>query len=214
MKGIKAALPISIALLTACTTPGIKKSLPSTPLIPIKPSGVKSSSMSQLPITKGTKPAHAVSSWNITGALAARNKQKSWTASLNWSQQGANQYHIHLSGPIGGGTLLIDKQGNQVTYRDDAKVYTSNSAEKLLLAHTGIRLPVNNLYYWVRGIPAPGAVQSEQRMGNVLSQLRQNGYTISYGEYTNINGIALPSKIRLEGNGVFMKLVIKQWRIA
>lgn len=154
------------------------------------------------------------SSWDLSGAMAARSKNKAWTASINWLQRGAGTYQIRLFGPLGSGAILIEKKGSLITFRDGPKSSSSTNAEALLSQQTGIRLPVNNLYYWVRGIPAPGAVQSVKRDGsNRLQVLKQAGYTIEYLGYANIGASALPSQIRLQGNGVFIKLAIKRWKI-
>lgn len=178
------------------------------------------SSLTQKISPTGTKVAQArgngasVSSWDLSGAMAARSQRKSWTASINWTQHGAFAYQIRLFGPIGSGTVLIQKQGGVVTYKDGPKIASSANADKLLLEKTGVRLPVSSLYYWVRGLPAPGSVKSETRdNAGRLSVLRQSGYTIEFNEYMAVSSTVLPSRIKLQGNGVVIKLVIKRWRI-
>lgn len=156
----------------------------------------------------------AVSSWEISGAMAAKNQNKAWSASLNWKQQGLNQYQIRLFGPLGSGTVMIEKKGNVITYQDGPKKVSSGNPDELLYQQTGIRLPVSNLYYWVRGLTAPGSIQSvKYDQYNHLSTLKQAGYTINYTRYTSVNGIDLPSKINLFGHGVTIKVVIKKWRV-
>lgn len=167
------------------------------------------------PQTKGKTASVSpskITTFNLSGAIAARNKNKGWSASINWAQQGVNHYQIRLMGPLGGGTVLVNRQGGVVTYKEGAKSYSSSNADELLQKHTGIRLPVNSLYYWVRGLPAPGNVVSKQQDPyNHLSQLQQGGYTINYERYTSVNGTDLPSLIRLQGQGTTIKLVIKHW---
>jgi len=164
--------------------------------------------------TAAAGKAARVSSWDISGAMAAKSKNKAWSASINWLQQGAGAYQIRLFGPLGSGTVMIQKSGGKVTFRDGPKSASSGNADQLLMQQTGVRLPVANLYYWVRGIPAPGAVQSMQKdKGQHIQVLRQAGYTIEYTGYTRIANIDLPSQIRLQGNGVFIKLVIKRWKL-
>lgn len=166
------------------------------------------------PHPASTESTAALSSWELSGALAARNQKRGWTAVLNWLQQGPNQYQIRLMGPLGGGSVIIEKHGNRVTFRDGGKKISSNNADELLQKKTGVRLPVKNLYYWVRGLPAPGATQSIQRDANhYLTGFNQAGYSIAYSAYTSVSGMTLPSKIRLQGHGVLIKLVIKHWRI-
>lgn len=166
------------------------------------------------PVAERERETAQISSWELSGAMAAKSQNKAWSASLNWLQKGINNYQMRLFGPLGSGTVLIEKRGNTVTYRDGPKTASSRDASQLLLQQTGIRLPVNNLYYWVRGIPAPGAVQGVKRdRYNHLSELKQAGYTITYSSYTSVKGKDLPAKISLQGHGVSIKLVIKRWKI-
>lgn len=174
------------------------------------PNSTKQSSKS----LAGGAAANSISSWQLSGAMAARNKNKGWSASLHWIQNGAGQYQIRLSGPVGSGTVLVTKKGGVVTYRDGPKTVTSSNADELLRKQSGVHLPVSSLYYWVRGLPAPGAIQGEQRdQAKRLTVLRQGGYHIEYSQYTAVGKYILPSHIKLQGNGVFIKLAIKHWQI-
>lgn len=158
--------------------------------------------------------ASKITSWDISGALAARSSGKGWSASLNWTQRGAGAYQFRLSGPIGSGTILITKSGGVVTLRDGKKSTSSSNAQSLLKQQTGVSLPVPNLYYWARGIPAPGAVSDKKYdESGRLRVLQQAGYTIEYQQYASVGKAVLPTSIRLQGNGVFMKLIIKNWRV-
>lgn len=160
------------------------------------------------------KETKQVSSWELSGAIAAKNKNKGWTASINWLQKGPQNYQIRLFGPLGSGTVIIDKKGGQVTYKDGPKTIRSSNANTLLAEQTGIRLPVDNLYYWARGMEAPGGVQSKKydNYGH-LKQLRQDGYTINFLSYTSVKGKDLPSKVQLTGHDIFIKLIVKRWVI-
>lgn len=199
MNAIKRLTILSFCLLTACAPPRPAEQLPENKVIPLE---------------KRKAETATVSSWEIHGAMAAKNKSKGWSATMNWVQNGPGSYQIRLMGPLGGGTVLIDRKGSTITFKDGPKTTTSTNADELLLKQTGIRLPVNNLYYWVRGLPAPGGIQSEKHdKYNHLTQLRQSGYTIEFTKYTSVKGIDLPSMIRLEGNGVMVKVVIKNWTV-
>ena len=199
MNTLKLLCIFSVFFVTSCAPPKLAPELP----VENTPSPGKTKIQSS-----------TISSWEISGAIAAHNKRKGWTASLNWLQQGANQYQIHLFGPLGGGTIIIENNGGVITYTDGPKKITSRNADELLQKQTGIRLPVHDLYYWVRGIPAPGTVQSSQYDPSAhLVSLTQAGYTINYTNYMSVNSIDLPSKIQLQGHDVIIKLVIKRWKI-
>jgi outer membrane lipoprotein LolB len=191
---------LSFCALTACTTTQKPAEAPAQNKV--------------IPVAQRQAKTNMVSSFEIQGAMAAKSNKKGWSASLNWVQTGANNYQIRLLGPIGSGTVLINRQGGVVTFQDGAKKSTSNNADELLAQQTGIRLPVNHLYYWVRGLPAPGGNPSTHYdQFNHLVQLQQSGYSINFTRYTSVNGVDLPSMIHLQGNGVMVKVVIKQWKI-
>ncbi|MDF1677838.1 MAG: lipoprotein insertase outer membrane protein LolB [Legionellaceae bacterium] len=165
-------------------------------------------------VAKRVQAAKHLSSWTITGALAAKSKRKTWTASMNWKQQGLNRYRLHLFGPLGGGSVLVEKNGRLVTYQDGPKRVTTTNISQLFYKETGIRVPLHNLYYWVRGVQAPGATQSEEydATGH-LKVLKQGGYTIRYDSYQTVKNFDLPTKIRIAGPGGQLKLIIKDWKI-
>lgn len=197
MNNVQRLLIVSTCALTACAPPKPAEELPVNKVIPLE--------------TRKAETAK-VSAWHISGGIAAKNKSKGFTATINWAQSGPSAYQIRLVGPLGGGSVIINRSGGNVTYQDGPKKFSSSSAEELLMKHTGVRLPVNSLYYWIRGLPAPGPVQSEQHdKYNHLTQLRQSGYTVDFTKFTSVRGIDLPSMVRLEGNGVMVKVVIKSW---
>lgn len=199
MNSKKTLALVSFCLLTACAPPKPAEELPVNKVIPIE---------------KRKAETATVSSWEINGALAAKSKSKGWSATLNWVQTGSSTSQIRLIGPLGGGTVIITKKGSTITFQDGNKKSTSTNGEELLKKETGISLPVNNLYYWVRGLPAPGGGESEVHdKYNHLVKLRQHGYTIDFTKYTSVNGKDLPSMIRLEGNGVMIKVIIKSWHV-
>ena len=193
------ACVFSTLLLTACTS--------SLAPVPLEPSPQPSSSAHHL-------TAAELSSWQISGAVAAKNKNKGWAASLNWEQDGPNHYHMRLSGPIGSGTVLIEKNKGVVTFTDGIKHSSAPSADTLLQQQTGVSLPVQNLYYWVRGLPGPGGVSASQHdtNGHLLS-FNQAGYHIQYLGYTDVHGTQLPRNITVQGHDVLIKLVIQQWNV-
>lgn len=199
MNNIQRLVIVSFCLLTACAPPRPAEELPTNKVIPLE---------------KRKAETATISTWQIRGAMAAKNKAKGWSATMNWTQSGPSSYQIRLMGPLGGGAVLISRKGSNITIQDGPKTTTSSNADELLQKETGIRLPVDNLYYWVRGLPAPGGVQGEVHdQYNHLVTLKQSGYTINFTKYTSVKGIDLPSMIRMEGNGVMVKVVIKSWGV-
>lgn len=216
MNILKQASILSVCLITACAAPkrvALESQPEKTPSV-VELKTTPTLKTAAAPTNTPLKSPSTLSSWELSGAIAAKNNKKGWTASLNWLQQGPNQYQIRLFGPLGGGTVLIEKHGSVVTFTDGPKKKSATNAEELLQKETGIRLPVNNLYYWVRGLPAPNSAESTHRdTENRIISINQGGYTINYTGYTTVGDMNLPSKIRLQGHGVMIKLVIKHWNV-
>ncbi len=193
---------LCLSFLTACSPPPpVVSSLPAAPMV-------------EHPSAKHQSAAD-LASWRITGAIAAKKKNKAWSASLTWQQFSANQYLIRLFGPLGGGTMIIEKKGALITYRDGQKILKSTDADQLLAQETGFHLPIHHLYYWVRGLAAPGVTHKSQfNQDGQLIALTQAGYTLHYTAYTTVDNLVLPTKIQLENQEGTVKLVIKHWQIS
>ncbi|MFY7698027.1 MAG: lipoprotein insertase outer membrane protein LolB [Legionella sp.] len=189
----------SSLLLTAC--------IPSQPISQLGTKPLTS-------VSNQLKSLNSILSWTISGAIAVKNVHKGWSAAINWQQQGLNQYSIHFMGPLGGGAVSIVNDGHTVNYQDANKHMSSENAQQLLREQTGINLPIQKFFYWMKGQPAPGNIESIERdQSNHLVSLQQEGYQVHYFNYTTVNNIDLPGKIQLDGHGITIKLVIKHWLI-
>src|SRR5438128_945745 len=104
----------SFCFLTACTPPPTPSEEPPKNKV--------------IPVEKRTEQTATVSSWEIHGALAAKSKSKGWSATMNWVQKGPSSYQIHLIGPLGGGSVLVKREGGTITFQDGQKTKTSNNA--------------------------------------------------------------------------------------
>lgn len=223
MKKITYFCGASLAFLTACSPPKAPtvtelettKSTLTQPSTPSEKTTELSTAPEAIKESKSSKPTTAIpTSFTLSGAIAAKSHQKGWTAMVDWQQSGPHTYQMTLLGPMGSQAVRIEEQHGVVMYREGAKKLSSKNGDDLLAKKTGIHLPVNNLYYWVRGIPAPGSVQLATRDANgQLKTLKQSGYTVEYNEYTNVKQHTLPRKIRLYGKDVVVKLVIKHWGV-
>lgn len=151
-------------------------------------------------------------SWDLRAIMAMHTPSESGTANLKWQQQTQN-YNLLFYGPLGAGAVTIIGHPGQVSLESaDGKKITATSPEKLLVQQTGWQLPVSNLFYWIRGIPAQGSVTNLQfDASHRLIHLAQAGWSIDYLAYTSINKIDLPTKLTLEKSPIKIKIVIKQW---
>ena len=157
----------------------------------------------------------ALTHWQLNGRFGAKTKDDSWSGSIRWLQQ-QHQYSIKLSGPLATGSVEINGDENySELFISDEESYGASDAEELLELHTGLRLPMNNLKYWLRGLPAPQGLQDNVEFDEYgrLKTVAQQGWVVTFRRYTNINNIELPNKIFLVNHEFDVRLVIQSWQV-
>lgn len=153
----------------------------------------------------------AIKGWTVFGAIGAHNKQKAWRANLRWQQHGA-QYTMNFFGPLGAGAVVLTGAPDKVTLRTQKQLLTANNPEELLQKEVGWRVPVSNLYYWVRGLSVPGKdAQKHYDKNNHLATLQQDGWQVVFENYSRVRGIDLPGKIIIDKAPLRLRVVIKRW---
>jgi outer membrane lipoprotein LolB len=155
-----------------------------------------------------------IHAWNIKGSASIQYQQKTDIASLAWQQFGHGHYSLILSGPLNIGRVEITGTPERVTFKQGEKFASAHSPEALMTEQLGWQIPVSHLYYWLRGLPAPGKTQNIQfNMLGEISQLSQQGWSVEYLEYMDVSGVSLPRKIYLSNPALKVRLVIRQWNL-
>jgi outer membrane lipoprotein LolB len=149
----------------------------------------------------------------IGGKVTIQQKTQDISAELVWEQNN-NTYDVHLFGPFGSNMVRIfgDLQNaSLITYSENETI--SHNARYLLKEKTGLDLPVTDLYYWVRGLPAPKLHATLHfDTYNHLTSLEQDGFKIQYLNYTAVNNrVDLPSLLAITGKNTSVRISIKDW---
>ncbi len=158
--------------------------------------------------------------WQIQGKLGIKAPGDSGSASLNWKQSPA-AYQILLSAPLGQKHLEIIGSPNLVELHQSGQPpMSARSAEALIQKAMGWTLPVSQLSYWVRGIPAPKAkiTQLQLTPDGLIGQLEQSDWQLSFSNYTNQHyrgeTLVLPGKIVAVYQDLRLTLIIRRWQFA
>ena len=132
--------------------------------------------------------------WQLDGRAAVALGTQGWQATLNWRQTD-NCAEVHLSGPFGIGALVLKQtpEGLSLNGAPPSDAVVSSVQEKL-----GFDLPIENLHYWLLGVPNPGSTfdlsRNDQDRAKVLSQA---GWSIAYDRYMPVAGDVLPARLVL-----------------
>ncbi|PHQ24579.1 outer membrane lipoprotein LolB [Marinobacter guineae] len=155
--------------------------------------------------------------WKLTGKLAVRQPSDSGTAIINhWIQDGES-YDLALSSSfLGmGSTRLKGVPGFIELTLPNGETYRSGEPESLVQAATGWRLPLENLTWWIRGLPSPG---SDYRLlfdeQGSLAIIRQDGWEIRYDRWQDFLASypELPARITALKEDKRVRLVVSDWQ--
>ena len=152
-----------------------------------------------------------VQQWDIKGLIGIRTEADNVSANIQWKQY-RNNYTLLIFGPLGIGRTFIEGSANQVTLKKADLTLVAKSPEHLLMQQLGWYLPISNMHYWVRGLPVPNLKATKTFDSyNHLSQLKQDGWEVSFKNYETVKNQDLPHKIELHHPDLKIRMVIKQW---
>lgn len=170
------------------------------------------SSLHNLSWSERQQQLHTLTAWNIRGSLSITYNEKTDLASFEWQKKQDN-YFINIHGPMNIANTNIIGSNNQVVLQQaSGKQIEAATAEELMQQQLGWSLPLNNLNYWIRGLPTPHInARSLFDSYNHIQNMTQQDWQITYADYSSFSGIDLPTKIYLISPQLRAKIVIKQW---
>ena len=155
-----------------------------------------------------------IQAWQTEGRVGIRTDSDAISGNFNWSHT-KEFYELNIYGPFGqGATRLEGTPGSEATLSYEDKVQVGPSAEALLYHELGWHFPVTNVQYWIRGLAAPNtAAEIEYREDGTPEQIIQDGWTISYKEFTNVDTLKLPQRMQVTHTPYRVNLIITDWAV-
>lgn len=149
--------------------------------------------------------------WAFSGRVAISNGGQAGNARIAWRQRGQD-FDITLSAPVTRQSWRLVRQAGQVRLEGlDGGTRQGDSAEALLLAATGWRIPVDSLAAWVRGARAqPGAATIEYSAAGLPAVLAESGWSVEYRQW-GPGAPPLPTRLFARQGEASVKLAIEQW---
>jgi outer membrane lipoprotein LolB len=146
--------------------------------------------------------------WQLDGRAAVALGTQGWQASLNWRQADVFA-EVHLAGPFGIGALVLRQEPGGLSLNGAPP---SGTVQAQLQERLGFELPLQNLRFWLLGIPDPSATFELSRNDqDRAQQLTQNGWTVVYDRYAPVGGDLLPAHLVLSREDVRVRIAIDHW---
>ena len=150
--------------------------------------------------------------WQLTAKLGIITPDERGSLSLFW-RQNSNDYRMNLTNVVGKRVFDLSRSGQDVQLIDSkGEVHQASNARDLVQELTGWDLPVEQLAYWIKGLPGAGdtVTYDEHLRPNTISA---HGWQLQYLGYTQIDGLWLPSRLNLTHDDTQLRLAISQWEL-
>ncbi|PWQ98925.1 lipoprotein insertase outer membrane protein LolB [Leucothrix arctica] len=160
----------------------------------------------------------AMQSWDMTGRAALKFNGDGWTFGLNWLQKNKQQYVLQIKNPITGTVLAqLEQSPGKAVLKAQGKVHQGADAERLLEDQMRVKMPVNGMPYWVRGVMAPQYALGKVKLDAAgrPTQITQEGWVIDYSQYQDGDFAALPGKVNIsrQQDKVNVRILAKKWQV-
>lgn len=155
------------------------------------------------------------SEWGLTGKISLDDGEDGGSGKLRWSVQAANsELDFHAAFGRGAWRLQI-RPGHAVLTEANGDQRSASSVNGLLRERMGWPLPVEALQWWVRGLAAPGPVESQEMdSSGLLRNLQQFGWHVEFSRYDNGDIVPMPKRLNATMKDYRVKLAISQWQMS
>ena len=151
--------------------------------------------------------------WTMLGTAVVRSRDRASRVTVQW-RQATDGYHLRFTTRLGVGLFEIESSGTGVEARfSDGRSVQAESPEALLEQELGWSVPLAGLRHWIVGIPAPDGTPATIQLDGQgrLAALEQGGWRITYEQYGSLDDLALPARVRFDGESVEGTVVVRRW---
>ena len=157
----------------------------------------------------------SIEAYALEGRFGLRDNGQSYQGRLQW-QHDAGGDRVFVQDPFGGGVAeLTDGAHGARMKLANGDVSEATDAPQLMLALTGVALPVSSVARWLTGRALPAQGIERDAIGRPL-RFAAEGWTIRY-EYESADhgdGDLLPARVLAANeSGIVLRLAIESWTL-
>jgi outer membrane lipoprotein LolB len=156
----------------------------------------------------------ALDHFTASGKIALRSADQAESGSLLWQQAG-RATHIRLAGPMGLAATTVDSDGEVLELRQGEEYSRWRLDDPAIAPDSTWDIPLGALVYWLKGMPAPGLAVEALQFGpqdGLPVMLRQDGWTILYGDFASFQGYMLPTRLDASRQDSSARIIVREWR--
>ena len=153
-----------------------------------------------------------ISDWTVLGKLAISDGTEGGSGSLSWHHH-PGETRMSFRGTLGKGAWRLEANPAEARLElADGSVHTARTVAQLVLNQVGWKVPVDALAWWVKGLAQPGdwELRELDEQGRITT-LRQFGWDVEFGAYTDQQDQWLPSRLTARRGDYLVKLAVRRW---
>lgn len=154
--------------------------------------------------------------WQFDGRISLVSSSEAWSGKLYW-QQSEEEYVIHFDAPSGQGAMQLYGGNQGVELRlANGESYMAQDANALLKQQTDWDVPVDSLWFWIRGLPSPNLSRHITRVNTegLITHIAQNEWQIDYDSYQSYQDYQFPRKIVIKRDDLKLRLIVTNWIVS
>lgn len=161
-----------------------------------------------------TSQLNATGVWGLVGKISLDDGDDGGSGRLQWSvEPGHSELDFHGAMGRGAWHLQIGQDGVLLKMADGTE-QAADDVNDLIQDRMGWPIPLDALQWWVRGLVAPGVIESETYGSEgLLTSLRQFGWDVDFKRYASVDGVELPIRLNATNDNYRVKLAISRWRM-
>lgn len=158
----------------------------------------------------------AMQNWQADGRIALTTSESGFSAAMNWSQA-QQDFDITLTALLGQRALRVAQQGTTATLSTRGNpTATGDDAEQLLLQELGVRVPLRQLGFWMRGLPGRDGLPRYDKSGRIdtldYTDVEGTQWTAKFVRYQRVAARDLPALIDVKSDAYKIRVSIKNWK--
>jgi outer membrane lipoprotein LolB len=165
----------------------------------------------------GTPDPERLQQWTAKGRIGVTAQGEGGSGSFTW-RQAATRTDLALRGPLGAGGMDLVTDGTRLELRDaSGRALDGDAARAALEQRLGGPLPLEQLRYWMLGVPAPagGGLASApvQMSSGPVPGFVQDGWVVTLDASTVVGAWRLPVRLSATTAGIRIKVVVDDWQL-
>lgn len=143
--------------------------------------------------------------FNVSGRISVNMDGKGSVGQFDWAHRATDDL-LSVNSPLGSTVARLQRDASGVSLQADGKTWQAADVESLTQEVLGWTLPLGNLVWWIRGLPAPDEPYRFADDGS----LTQQGWTIRFVSDADVPS-PYPKRVDMQRDRLTLRLLPQNW---